>query len=490
MEKKEEKNNNNNLNEDESNLELANDFAIRNISCFNDNYIDISSNKKVFIKDDSYTDLLNNTQINDMRRTLQLSKSSNEIIIDKKRKKTKSEQIFLEKKNILDEQIKNHETFCESFFLASFPIENGKILRNTEKDLADCKHDTCSYEIPAMQPEIIYKYPEDDKNIFEVNNLAASICFPNGIKLCYEENENEIKAFKNYRTYFISQNGDKYFAVIYHFFLKMLNCGFSEIYKMFPIRYQLSTYQDELCAVFNDELEEDISRKLEIYSELIFREYVNIPFCLCLISKYPFFEQMEKCLESIMITMNNFDTSPKELNQLITYIVKSIPLPPIKSKLSFALPYLNKICEIQNPYFEDILLFGFNPLIIFKHLTISNIICFFKLIIFEQKILVIGKDNDNISQIILNFVSLLYPFDWINTSIPIMSEKLLKFLEAFLPFLNGMNINLYEKAKKILEKTAKGVFIVDIDKNTININDNLKKNSKNIKINNYVSQNF
>ena len=34
---------------------------------------------------------------------------------------------------------------------------------------------------------------------------------------------------------------------------------------------------------FTDELEEDISRKLEIYSELIFREYVNIPFCLCLI---------------------------------------------------------------------------------------------------------------------------------------------------------------------------------------------------------------
>ena len=286
----------------------------------------------------------------------------------------------------------------------------------------------------------------------EINNLAASICFPNGIKICYEENKEKIKTVRNYRSSFTNQIGDRLFAVTYHFFLEMQNNDFADTYKNFPIRYQLSTYQDELCATFNDELEEDIAKKLELYSQLIFRDNVYIPFCLCLISKYPFYEQMEKCLESIMMTINYYDTTPDELNKLINYIVKSIPLPPINSKVSFALPHLNKICEIQWPFFEDILQFGDDPVVILKHLSINNIIIFFKLLILEQKILVIGKDNDIISQIILNFVSLLYPSDWIHTNIPIMSEKMLKFLQAFLPFLNGMNINLFEKPKEFLEK--------------------------------------
>ena len=47
-----------------------------------------------------------------MTNTLQLSKSSKEFILDKKRKKTKIEEIFLKKKNVLENgQIINNETF-------------------------------------------------------------------------------------------------------------------------------------------------------------------------------------------------------------------------------------------------------------------------------------------------------------------------------------------------------------------------------------------
>ena len=55
----------------------------------------------------------------------------------------------------------------------------------------------------------------------EINNLAASICFPNGIKMCYEEDEEKIKTVKNYRSSFTNQVGERFFAVTYHFFLEM-----------------------------------------------------------------------------------------------------------------------------------------------------------------------------------------------------------------------------------------------------------------------------
>ena len=100
-------------------------------------------------------------------------------------------------------------------------------------------------------------------------------------------------------------------------------------------------------------------------------------------------------------------------------------------------------------------------MLILEHFSINNIICILRLILFEQKILVIGKDIDLISQIILNFISLLYPFEWIHTYIPVMSIKMLKFLQSFLPFFNGMNITLFKEAKNILSK-SEDVFIINV----------------------------
>ena len=401
----------------------------------------------------------------------------------------KIEDILLPMKNISEKEEKEikKDNFCESFFLASVPYENGKIVENSENNIPDCQHDFCAY-LPAMQPEIIYKYPKEDIKGLEINNLAASICFPNGIKMCYEKEEEKIKTVKNYRSSFTNQVGERFFAMTYHFFLKMALSDFFNTYKTNSLVYQMTNLQDEFCVEFNDMLVEDITKKLEMFSEFCSRDYVYIPYCLCLISKYPFFTLMEKCLESIMITINNDKISPMQLNELIAYIVKSIPAPPLKSKVSFALPYINKFCEIQQLYFEDILQYGDNPSIIFKHLSINHIICLFKLLIFEQKILIVGKDNDIISQIILNFMSLLYPFEWIHTNIPIMSEKMLKFLQAFLPYFNGLNTSLYEKAKSILAKAPKGVFIFNIDKDTIDINTNLRPNTKYIKGSAYINK--
>ena len=408
---------------------------------------------------------------------------------EKINEKSLNEETFLEKETVSKDIKLKKDSFCESFFLASFSKENGQIMDNSEDDNSECNHFTCSF-LPAMQPEILYKYPKEDIKGLEINNLAASICFPNGIKLCYEENEGSIKTVQNYRSSFTNQVGDRFFAVIYHFYLKMINNEFEYNYNMTPFKNKISAYQDELCTTLNDELEEDIYAKLTKYEDIICRKkYVYIPFCLCLISKYPFIEQMEKCLESIMISINNKEADIKELNRFITYIVKSIPAPPLQSKIFFPIPNYNKFIEIQNPYFRDITQFGDNPIIILNYLSISHILCLFKLLIFEQKVLVVGKNNDIISQIILNFVSLLYPFEWIHTYIPVMSEKMLKFLQSFLPFFNGINISLYLKAIPILSKASKGVFIFNIDEDKIEINSNLKTNiSKKTKASSYINR--
>ena len=402
---------------------------------------------------------------------------------------TDDENIFLEGKNISNSQDnENIDKFCECFFLASFPTSEGKIIPNSENIQSDCGHIICS-KLPAMEPDIIYKYPKDIKNL-EINSLAASICFPNGIKLCYEENESKIKVVNNYRSTLTNQSGRMFFIYTYHFYLRMPNEEFIATYKVHPIRYMQTTYLDEFTQIFNEDNEEDIIKKLEMYQKLGFNEYVYIPFCLGIISKFPYYHQITLCLESIFTRLNNMENEDsKNIHNLITYIIRSIPAPHKNSKVSFSLPYINKITEIHYPYFQDILLFGNDPMLILEHFSINNIICILRLILFEQKILVIGKDIDLISQIILNFISLLYPFEWIHTYIPVMSIKMLKFLQSFLPFFNGMNITLFKEAKNILSK-SEDVFIINVDDDNIDISSNLRKKDKTFKANIYINKNF
>ena len=303
-----------------------------------------------------------------------------------------------------------NESFCEGFFISSFPANNGKVVENSDDYEATCGHKVCS-SLPAMQPEIIYRYPQKDTKNLELNNLAASICFPSGIKICYEE-ENPIETVKNYSSSITNQQGDRYYMVTYHFFYKILNGQFVTKYSMYPIKYQTMKFCNDFYeTIENDnELQEQISKKLEEYGELNFREAVYVPFCISLISKYPYFNQMEKCLESIRIMLSNYNAKSKEINDLIHYIVKSIPIPPVNTKLKFPLPFTPEFIDIMSPYYQDMCLLGSDITCLINLFTIDNIIFIFRLMIFEQKILFVDNEYDRLSEVTNSFISILYPF--------------------------------------------------------------------------------
>ena len=389
----------------------------------------------------------------------------------------------------------SHETFCEGFFLASFPKKNGQVIEKSSKFPASCGHQECS-ELPSMKPEIILKYPLKNTKNLEFNNLAATICFPTGIKMCYSEEEMP-KPIEDYVTQITNQKGERLYMRTFHFYKKMSNIVFMKEYEVNSLKYNLSTFGDEYLFLkeeqYTEEITDSIQKNLDFCQELGSRDIVYVPHCLCLISKYPYIAELGKCLETIYrILGTKKDLLNFEINDLIMYLINSIPIPEQNMRIQFFIPYCNnpKI-ELQCPKLNDISIMNSNFMGLFKYLSTDNIVLIFRLLLSEKKILFIHDDYTELTNITNSFITLLYPFQWIHPYIPIMSTQMLKYLETFLPFLNGIHIslmNLVEKIFKDDENNEDEVFLVYIKTGEINISSIFKKNKN--KFGKYVQNNI
>ena len=370
--------------------------------------------------------------------------------------------IFLKNEKISESVI--NDTFCIGFFMVSFNFNKPKIIENSDKLMADCNHTFCS-SFPAISPDIYARYPEKDTDDFEISELGASICYPNGIKLCFEKNEMHINGLKNFTSILTNQVGKRYFLSTYHLYFKYS-------YDEFMNKYE-----------YGNLIDKDLLQKSNLKN-------IYIPFGICLLSQYPFFNQIEKCLESLRFAIANNNSNPNEIYDLLVYLIKSIPIPSPGTNLNFPLPYFSELITINQPKYKDIFLFGDNPTIILEYFSVEEITIIMRLLLFEQKILIIGNNYEILSHIIYNFSILLYPMQWVHTFIPIMTEKTIRYLDSFLPFFNGMHVSLFELASSTLENTKENIFIYDLNKHTFQINTFPSLNSKSIikKINELIPQ--
>ena len=388
------------------------------------------------------------------------------------------------------------ETFCEGFFIASFPEKNGKVVEMSESFPSPCRHEECS-KLPAMKPEIIFRYPLQDTKTLELNNLAATICFPTGIKVCYNEVDGP-NPIKDYVTSITNQKGERYYMMTYHFYLKYDIDDYQKKYEEHPLKYNLSKFADAYTSLSEEELTEDkineIQELLLFSQELGNRDIIFVPFCICLISKYPYVKQMQKCLNSIYTILNqNEENSPIIINDLITYLIHAIPIPSKNTNVNFLIPYQKNCIELDCPKLEDINIMSASATELLKNFSIDNLVVIFRLLITEKKILLIDEDYERLSKVSDGLISILYPFQWIHTYIPIMSDQMLKYLETFLPFLNGINKSLMPFVEKVFRdgeiQEDDEVFLIYIseDKDKIRLSSSIRGIKK--KVDKYISDN-
>lgn len=56
---------------------------------------------------------------------------------------------------------------------------------------------------------------------------------------------------------------------------------------------------------------------------------------------------------------------------------------------------------------------------------------------------------------------------WVNTYIPILSEKMIKYIQSFMPFIMGLEKSMFDIAKNYMDQ--EDIYLVFINRNLIEL---------------------
>ncbi len=169
------------------------------------------------------------------------------------------------------------------------------------------------------------------------------------------------------------------------------------------------------------------------------------------------------------MTLDNKITND-DIYKLLIHLIYELPSPQLNKKILFYVPYKTNPIELSE--YNDDPISNYSIKSIIDYFSVENIIIIFNIILTEQKIIFVANDYALISAITQGFLNLIYPLCWINTYVPVISEDMLQYLQSFMPYIMGVEETLINKAKSYLDEDI--IYIVNINKNTIDISNNKK----------------
>ena len=364
----------------------------------------------------------------------------------------------LDENNEINEEMKKYDTFCIGVFVSGLasPINSTSIIENSEYFVAPCGHSQCSL-FPSIQPELLQTYINKNSNSFNnLSHLVANMCFPLGIKPCFGcrfDQNNKIDNLPNPQQVFFNiiknEKNDIYYIATLQYFIKMSNTDYLMKYKFNPITYYL-----EKSGNNSNNKDKNFKNNMQMISNSLNNDNIFIPESISLISKYPLFISMDKCLRC-MISLQSED-----MNNLINHLVNEVPSPKKNYQIQFFIPKIqfpiilnheyNKFLTNRNktPDNNNNLLSAsqINVKFLLEKISVDNIIMIFQLMLLEQKILFLENNYQTLSEISFIFSELIYPLVWTNPFLPVLSIKTVQFLQSPVPYIMGLDQYLFKFA--------------------------------------------
>ena len=275
----------------------------------------------------------------------------------------------------------------------------------------------------SYTPEVLDQYPQSDS----FNNSVAMFCFPQGINIL----EKKIDPTK-FNFILTDEIGERTYGSCLIFWEKLkdnLRLAFEPIY-------------NEIVKKTKEEIELEIEENIksgqnnkEINPEKLKDYYA--PKALCILSKFPFFSNSILFLKELYKIFTS-SSSLIPLERAICSYIDSLYKQSYNQLIRFSIqkefidfyfiPKYGKEWDINDQYLETL----------FRVLSIDIITTAWQGLLLEKKLFLICSSKETLLQVAHSFVTLLFPFKWIHTYIPILPEKLKDFIESPMPLIFGI----------------------------------------------------
>ena len=197
---------------------------------------------------------------------------------------------------------------------------------------------------------------------------------------------------------------------------------------------------------------------------------IYIPKCICLVSLYPFCNELSKILESIYSYSSTNTRLKKPIEKIIENLVIEIPLPP-RGIYTINYELFDKTLIFKQSKINELPYISFNLDQIFLMFDIEQTLEIFKHILLETRMIFFSQDMKILSPIVHGFITLIYPFKYPFNYITVIPQENFTILENVTPFIIGINQsyspNFFEVNQ--IDISEINFLIIDIDKKKVDL---------------------
>ena len=203
------------------------------------------------------------------------------------------------------------------------------------------------------------------------------------------------------------------------------------------------------------------------------RDHLYVPFCVCLISKWPYFNTMKDMLSSLLITLKT-SGDPWPVIMKFASNVASILVPP-PGDLSIEIKLFGNDVIVPSADELDGSVMDLDLHLPMLMLSVEDILKVIACILAEQRLIFICSSQAQIPLVIECFFTFVEPFKWRRTYVPILPHKLADLIEAPGPFIMGCHSRLRSHIKQVIRmEEIPSIVVVDLDKGSVEVSPNEK----------------
>ena len=343
-----------------------------------------------------------------------------------------------------------------------------------------------------LKPIIINKFPSCDKKLIGLDEAIILHCFPNGFEVIESQKQPQ------YKIYSILLDNNNY-SINYPFKYVVCLKFYESIYNYKKLYDRYMDYS-EINMPKDTELEENISihlpqtrnrnttfsmnnntinEKNDIYcpepfdgdgeedidsSNKSIRKALNsfhrnnelddtksnitnkeaykyrkyyIPKCICLISLYPYINELSKIIKSIY-QYSLVERQIFPLEKIINNLLIEVPTPP-KGIYYIDYSLINENIILKANLMNELYTLNIEYEKLFTIFNLNNIIEIFRYLMLNTKIIIFSEEVKNLTPVILSLLSLLYPFHYPYTVVSVLHKEAYKLIDNITPVLVGIN---------------------------------------------------